>query len=121
MVQKHHHSSKNYYFGVAAEKVASIYLFLKGYSILERRHKTPFGEIDIIAKKGQILLIVEVKARSSNLNIEEVLTWNQINRIKKAAQFFISLNPQFQSHDVRFDFIAISRFFWPKHHKNFIS
>ncbi len=112
---------RNYYFGIIAEKVAIILLLAKGYKILAMRHKTPFGEIDIIAKKGKILVISEVKARKFIGNIEEVLNWHQIGRIKAAAQFFVSKNKSLQNCDIRFDFFAVSRFLFVKHYKNFIS
>ncbi len=111
----------SYYFGVIAELVAAIFLFLKGYSIIKRRYKTAFGEIDIIAKKSNVIVFVEVKARSSKMIIEEVLTQNQINRIKNTSLFFISKNIALQNCDLRFDFIAVNKFFMIKHHHNFIS
>lgn len=112
---------KAYKFGILAEKIAIILLFLKGYKILNWRYKTRFGEIDIIAKKSNLIVFVEVKARSSKFNVEEVLTNHQINRIKSAAQIFLTKKPQFQNYDLRFDFIEVSRFLWPKHYSNFIS
>ncbi|MBP7710376.1 MAG: YraN family protein [Rickettsiales bacterium] len=112
---------RTYQFGILAEKIAIFLLILKGYQILKWRYKTRFGEIDIVAKKSDVIVAVEVKARSSKFLIEEVLHPHQINRIQMAAQFFISKNLKFQNCDLRFDFIEINKFFIPKHHKNFIS
>lgn len=112
---------RTYQFGIWAEKVAIFLLILKGYQILKWRHKTRFGEIDILAKKSDVIVAIEVKARKSKSLIEEVLHPHQINRIQKAAQFFISQNPQFQNCDLRFDFIEVNKFFLLKHHRNFIS
>lgn len=112
---------KIYRFGILAEKIALIFLILKGYKIMNWRYKTKLGEIDIIAKKANLIVLIEVKARSSKSNVEEVLTNHQINRIKSAAQIFLSKNPQFQDHDLRFDFIEVSKFLLPKHYSNFIS
>ncbi len=112
---------KTYLFGLSAERAAIILLFLKGYKILHHRYKTRLGEIDIIAKKNHTIVIIEVKARKSVTNIEEVLTNHQISRIKAAALVFISKNPQLQDYDLRYDFVEVSRFLWPKHHLNFIS
>lgn len=111
----------HYYFGVLAELIAALCLILKGYKILKMRYRTKFGEIDIVAKKSNLILVVEVKARSSELIVEEVISQNQINRIKNAAQFFISKNKNFQNCDVRFDFIEVNKFLMPKHYVNFIS
>lgn len=106
-------------FGILAEKIAMIFLRFKGYQILEWRYKTPFGEIDIIAKKSRVVIAIEVKARKSKFLIEEVLHPKQIERVKRAAEFFISKNSQFQKYDLRFDFIEVGRFLIPKHHRNF--
>lgn len=112
---------QTYQFGIFAEKISIIFLWLKGYKILDWRFKSVFGEIDIIARKSRCIIAVEVKARSSKITIEEVLRPKQINRIKKSAEFFIAQNPQFHDHDLRFDFIEVGRFFSIKHHHNFMS
>lgn len=52
--------------GQLAEKYAAVYLEQKGYTILERNWRWQRAEVDIIAKKGETLVIVEVKSRSSN-------------------------------------------------------
>ena len=49
--------------GRRAENIAAMFLRLKGYTILDRRCRTPFGEIDIIARRGKTIVFVEVKAR----------------------------------------------------------
>src|SRR5260370_17481898 len=51
--------------GLSAESRAALLLIAKAYRILARRWKTPFGEIDIVARRRGILVFVEVKARSS--------------------------------------------------------
>jgi putative endonuclease len=56
---------KAYKLGHFAEFLAVIFLFLKGYSILQRRYRSPFGEIDLIAKRGQTMIFCEVKARKN--------------------------------------------------------
>lgn len=50
-------------FGLSAESRAAMFLIAKGYRIAARRWKTPFGEIDIIARRRHALVFVEVKAR----------------------------------------------------------
>lgn len=112
---------KTYQFGLLAEKIAIFLLRLKGYQILHWRYKSHYGEIDIVAKKSRVIIFVEVKARSRKTLIEEVLTPRQISRIKKSAEFFIAQNRRFQDHDLRFDFIEITKFHFPRHYPNFIS
>jgi putative endonuclease len=113
------HPRKTYQFGLFAEKISLIFLTLKGYKILSHRYKSRFGEIDIIAKKSRKIVFVEVKARRAKSTIEEVLRPKQLNRIKRAAEFFIATNPQFQNYDLRFDFIEIGKYFLPNHQQNF--
>lgn len=112
---------QTYQFGIWAEKISILFLRLKGYQILQWRYKTRFGEIDILAKKSDVIVAIEVKARSSKALIEEVLHPKQVQRVQKAAQFFISQNPQFHNCDLRFDFIVVNKFFIPRHYNNFIS
>ncbi len=50
--------------GIQGEQIATILLEKKGYSIITRRYRTRWGEIDIIARKGMYLVFVEVKTRS---------------------------------------------------------
>ena len=57
--------------GRRAELWAAGYLRLKRYRILARRYKTKQGEIDIIARKGKIIVIIEVKYRKDMKNIHE--------------------------------------------------
>jgi putative endonuclease len=51
--------------GLSAESRAAMLLMAKGYRIAARRFKTPFGEIDIVARRRNALVFVEVKARDS--------------------------------------------------------
>ncbi len=110
---------KTHQFGMLAEKVVILFLRLKGYKILAWRFKTKVGEIDIIAKKSNIIIIIEVKARKSKALVEEILQNKQIARLKRATEFFIAKNPKYDNMAIRFDFIEVNRFFIPTHNKNF--
>ncbi len=110
---------RTYQFGLFAEKVAIIFLRLKFYQILAWRYKTYHGEIDIIAKKGKIIAIIEVKARKSEIIFEEVLQPRQLKRIKRASELFFISHPKFRNYQIRFDFMAVNNFLWPKHFKGF--
>ena len=48
--------------GLSAESRAALLLIAKAYRILERRWKTPFGEIDIVARRRGVVVFVEVKS-----------------------------------------------------------
>jgi putative endonuclease len=110
---------QTYQFGILAEKIAMIFLRLKLYEIIAWRHKNYFGEIDIIAKKSNTIIAIEVKARKKETLVEEVLRPAQIKRIKKSTEFFISKNYKYRNYNLRFDFIEVRGLFAIKHHKNF--
>lgn len=94
--------------GRRAELLAEWFLRLKGYQILEKRAKTPVGEIDLIARKGKIIAIVEVKQRQnldSGLNAVSQQAWQRISR---AAESRLGLKYQaFYNADRRFDLIVV--------------
>lgn len=102
-------SPTNYTKGVKAEDVAAKFLEEKGYKILERRYKTRYGEIDIIALCKTVLCFVEVKTRSSYEEALQAVTPRTCRRIEKSALFFLSQELSYLSHDVRFDVVAITR------------
>jgi len=107
-----------YNFGILGEYIAMIYLLLKGYKILKKRFKTKLGEIDIIAEKGQYIIVVEVKTRKNkNIEINEVVKANQTKRIINTIKIFLNNNSRYCKYNIRFDIILIS-FFKIKHLQN---
>lgn len=108
----------SYYFGILAEIISSLYLSIKFYRILARRLKTPFGEIDLIAIKENTLIFIEVKARK-DLEYIDFISQKQINRIEKAAQYFLLKERRYQSYNIRFDAIIVNKFFYPEHFINY--
>jgi len=104
--------------GLWAEYIAAIYLWLKGYRIMARRFKTPVGEVDLIVRKGQALVFVEVKLRKTFADALESINAKSRRRITKAAQYFIMHNPQYAEFGMRFDVIALGRGFSMRHLDN---
>lgn len=98
---------KTYDKGVRAEKYAALYLQAKGYKILEARYKTKYGEIDIIAKRGNMIVFVEVKARQNIEQALESITPKMKKRIADSAQYYLSENEAANFCDLRFDVIAM--------------
>ncbi|MBR1649103.1 MAG: YraN family protein [Alphaproteobacteria bacterium] len=97
----------NYKKGKFAEKLAVLYFRLKGFKIIRRNFvtgkKTGAGEIDLIVKKKNIIVFVEVKQRGSLENAAYAILPHQQQRIWRAAENFLAQNPQFLQCDVRFD------------------
>lgn len=95
-------------YGVIGEKMAQKYLINKGYKILKTNFYTKKGEIDIIAKKNNCVVFVEVKTRN-NLNYgTPAMAVGRIKKthIKKSAEIFIYINKLYE-YEVRFDLIEI--------------
>ncbi|MEK6734879.1 MAG: YraN family protein [Pseudomonadota bacterium] len=109
---------KAYYFGLLAEFASSIYLRFKLYKILLKRHKTPFGEIDLIARKGNIIIFFEVKARKDTKSMDFIGV-RQKNRIINAAQYFLLKNPKYKNYNIRFDVIIMNKYFIPLHFQSY--
>lgn len=101
------HKEKTYDFGIKAEKMAAGYLKLKGYKILEERFKTPYGEVDIIAQRKNLMAFIEVKARQTKRGALESITPKMKKRISDAALFYISQQEQ-GDYDYRFDLITVT-------------
>ena len=77
--------------GDFGEEITSKYLEKNGYRILDRNYSKPFGEIDIIAIKGDVISFVEVKTRKSDdfAYAAEAVDFYKQERIKRARQAFI--------------------------------
>lgn len=93
-------------FGYQAEEAAAQYLINNGYEILERRYKTKYGEVDIIAIKNHLLSFIEVKARTSG-NFQDCISPTQIKRNLSAATFFLDQNPKYENFEMQYDLICI--------------
>src|SRR5262245_50440766 len=74
-----------YHRGRVSELVAAAALMLKGYRILGRRVRTPYGEIDLIAVRGLRVAFVEVKRRATQDAAQGAVSPRQAGRIARAA------------------------------------
>lgn len=95
-------------FGIIGEKIAQGYLKAQGYEILKNNFYTKRGEIDIIAKKENYIVFVEVKTRS-NLNYGTpamAVDGLKKKHLKSSASIYLYQN-QFYKYDIRFDVIEI--------------
>ena len=104
--------------GHRGEFAASLALLLKGYCIVARRFRTKAGEIDLIARRGDLILVVEVKARPTLLQAMEAITITAERRIEAATDIWLSRQADHARLSVRFDMIAILPRRWPVHVPN---
>lgn len=107
--------TKAEHFGRKGEFWAKIFLSLKGFRVIDQRFKARGGEIDLIAKRGEMLVFVEVKARRKQEHLGEAFEAVRKDRIISAAQYWLSQNPQYQTRTIRFDVIGLAPLFWPVH------
>ncbi|MCH2490253.1 MAG: YraN family protein [Flavobacteriales bacterium] len=93
--------------GHQGEQLAVDYLLKQGYSILARNYRFQKAEIDIIAQKNSVLIILEVKTRNSSFfgDPQEFVTPGKIKLLVKAANEYVLTNEL--TLEVRFDIIAI--------------
>ena len=92
---------------------AALLLMAKGYRILGFRLKTPEGEIDLLAQRGDVLAVVEVKSRTTLQAALEAVSPTQRARLKRAARAIAarrSVRP-----NVRLDLVALAPGAWPRH------
>lgn len=115
----HKNKIKNYQFGKISEIYACVFLFFKGYKILKKNYKNCCGEIDIIAKKGQTFVAIEVKARKTKIAFDEIVTQKQQNRIKNSFQIFLG-NITTKKFCARIDLMIIFPWHTPIHLKGFL-
>ena len=101
--------------GISAETRAAAYLIAKRYRILARRFRTPFGEIDLVARRGNLVVFVEVKARSSLDEAAYAVTTRQQRRIIDAAQAWLVAHPEHAEFELRFDVMLIAPWRLPRH------
>ncbi|MGI2261755.1 YraN family protein [Candidatus Cardinium hertigii] len=94
-------------FGQYAEIVAADYLVKKGFKILAQNFRYKRFEIDLIVKKDELIVFVEVKARKNNLfgHPEDFVNRKKMRALRLAATHY--LRTQNNQQAIRFDIIAV--------------
>ncbi|MEM9108381.1 MAG: YraN family protein [Pseudomonadota bacterium] len=101
--------------GHFAEALAAIALMLKGYRIVARRFRTKAGEVDLIARKGDLIALIEVKARSSERAAVDAVTVTAARRIGAAGDIWLSRQRDAAQLSIRCDIVAVVPWRWPRH------
>ncbi len=107
--------------GRAAEVVAALMLMAKGYQILGFRLRTRMGEIDLLARRGRTLAVVEVKRRSTVDQALQALSPAQRERLLKAGRLVAERRPALRQLDLRLDLIALAPGKLPRHLPNILA
>jgi putative endonuclease len=101
--------------GRRGEVLAAAWLMLKGYRILGFRLRTPQGEIDLLALRGRVLAVVEVKRRRTLLEALEAVGADQRERLRRAGATLASRRPSLQNTAIRLDLVALAPGRFPRH------
>ncbi|URW74763.1 YraN family protein [Sphingomonas donggukensis] len=103
--------------GRRGERIAGWWLRLKGWQILDRRVRTPAGEVDIVARRGNLVAFVEVKARQSVAERDIAIDHRRLSRVAAAAEY---LMPRYAGpgDDIRVDVILLAPGQVPQHIEN---
>jgi putative endonuclease len=101
--------------GLSAEGRAAALLLAKGYRVVAKRFRSGVGEVDLVARRGNVLVFVEVKARDRLDDAAEAVTPRQQRRIVAAAEAWLAANPDDVTRNIRFDAILIAPRHWPRH------
>ncbi|MEH6690638.1 MAG: YraN family protein [Pseudorhizobium pelagicum] len=104
--------------GHVAEYLAAFFLLLKGYRILALRYKTRSGEIDLIARKGDLAVFVEVKARVGEREAVDAVSATAQKRIRAASDIWLSRRPDAARLSQRYDVIAVLPGRLPRHFRD---
>lgn len=96
--------------GKYGEDLAADHLAAAGFEVLERNWRCPAGEIDIVARDGAVLVVCEVKTRSSTTYglPAEAITERKANKLRELALHWLREHPQ-HGRELRFDVVCVLR------------
>ncbi len=102
--------------GRNAERLALVWLMLRGYRPLARRYAAGGGEIDLVMRRGDVLAFVEVKARASMEAALTAIEPAKRRRIGRAARTWLARHPAHAGLTLRGDAVFLAPGHWPRHH-----
>ena len=94
--------------GATGEDAAARELTRRGYRILERNVRTRFGELDVVARDGETVCFIEIKARRSSAFgwPQEAITWQKQRHLVRLAQWYLKAR-HLPNVSARFDVVAL--------------
>lgn len=94
--------------GRRAETLAALAYVLRGYSIIARRFRRSAGEIDLVLRRGDLVVFAEVKARPNHDDAVFAVDIQTRRRIERAGNVFLSERPELAVGAIRYDIVAVS-------------
>jgi putative endonuclease len=107
-----------HFWGLRAEARATLWLQARLYRILDRNYRTDGGEIDIVARRGNTIAFVEVKARGDLETAALAITPQKQRRFSRAANRWLATHQWAASYTLRADAILIAPRRRPRHVEN---
>jgi putative endonuclease len=101
--------------GRRAEWVALVWLMLKGFRPLARRYAAAGGEIDLILRRGDAIVFVEVKARETMAEAQEAIDAGKRRRFSRAANAWLMRHPWAANLTLRADAVFLAPGHLPHH------
>jgi len=103
--------------GRRGERLAGWWLRLKGWQILDRRVRTPAGEVDLVARRGSLVAFVEVKTRATAAELDFAIDERRLARVAAAAELLMARYAG-SGDDIRVDVILLAPGTRPRHIEN---
>lgn len=103
--------------GRRGERLAGWWLRLKGWRVLDRRVRTPAGEVDLVARRGNVVAFVEVKMRGSAADLDYAIDERRLSRVAAAAEFLMARYAG-PGDDIRIDVVLLAPGARPRHIEN---
>jgi len=103
--------------GRDGESRAAWYLRLRGWRILDRRVRTPVGEVDLVARRGKLIAFVEVKTRATAAELDFAIDEPRLARVAAAAEYLMPRYTQ-PGDDIRVDVLLLAPGTPPRHIEN---
>lgn len=97
--------------GNYGESIARDHLKQKGYQVIDRNYRCPFGEIDIIMRDNHLVVFVEVKTRNEKWleygAPEQAVNFRKKKRISRLAKYYLNRHRELGNTDYRFDIVSV--------------
>jgi putative endonuclease len=95
--------------GIAAETLAAEYLSARGLQVLARNVRCRGGELDLLCRDGEVLVVVEVRQRSRHDygGALASVTWRKRRKIIRATRYLLETTPQWRNALLRFDVVGV--------------
>jgi putative endonuclease len=104
--------------GHLSEYLAAFSLMLRGYRILAMRYRVKAGEIDIIARKGDLVSFIEVKARATSADSVFAVSGLSQSRIRNASLHWLQTQTDAGRLSWSYDIVAVRPWRWPEHFRD---